>query len=87
MADTQKTIDAIGKLAASINPLLGGVIAAIGFIRAVRDAAKAANPELPEGAFPSDAELIQKLITDSGLLKSEAATLKAWLQTQLPPSP
>ena len=84
MANTQKVIDAIGKAAAQINPMIGLVIGAISAIRAIRDAAKAANPELPEGTFPSDVELIQKLITDAGLLEAEARELKAWLQT-LPP--
>ena len=64
-----------------INQILGLAVAAIQAARVARDAARAANPTQPDGTFPSDAELIKKLIVDAGLGNAEAQAFRDWLKT------
>lgn len=61
-----------------INQILQIAVTAITTARNVRDAVRAANPG---ETLPSDAELIQKLITDAGIGKVEAQEFQAWVKT------
>lgn len=70
----------IAKLVAQINPLVGMAVQAITAAKQIRDAVKAAGPQ-PGVALPTDAELIQKLVTDAGLGKQEAEALRDWAKT------
>lgn len=104
------TAAAIAGIVAQINPLIAIAVQAFAAARAIRDAAKAANPTvivdkttgtvyateqealnagvLPENissSLPSDAELIKTLFDNAGLLKGEAAEMRAWLATLIPP--
>lgn len=64
-----------------INPLLGAAISIIQTVRAIR-ASAVIDPADPDGALPSDAELIERFLTEAGLLKAEAHELREWLKTQ-----
>jgi len=76
----------------TLGQLNSGIAAAatiITLVKTVRDMAKAAHPDAPEGTFPTNAQLIGDLASKSGLLKEEAHELQEWLKTvdNTPPTP
>jgi len=78
---TQVTGNSLAEVLGKIN---AGAAAAVGImttIKAMRDMAKTMFPDAPEGTFPTDAELIQGMVTQAGLLKSESQALIAWLES------
>ena len=75
--------DAFINVIGQINPLIVLAAGIINSVRKIRDAAAAANPADAEN-MPTDAELIERLLTESGLLKLEANELREFLKTLLP---
>jgi len=75
--------DAFINVIGQINPLIVLAAGIINSVRKIRDAAAAANPADADN-MPTDAELIERLLTESGLLKLEANELREFLKTLLP---
>lgn len=63
---------------AQINPLIGAAAGLIATVKTIRDSVKAAVPDAEN--VPSDAELIQRLLTESKLLQSDVATARQWAE-------
>lgn len=80
MAEKNKA-EPILNVVAQINPMIAAAVGIINTVRAIRDAAKAANATTENGTLPTDAELIQTLLAESGLLKAEAREMREWLKT------
>jgi hypothetical protein len=88
MANVNAGLASVAAAVAQLNPIMGSIVTLITTYRAIRDAAKANNPTDPATqALPDDATLISMLLAESKLLQADAATLKQWLQTQVPPTP
>lgn len=70
-------LDILGQL----NPLILAVASIMASIRAIRDAARAANPSAPDGTIPSDGELISRLFRETGFYDVESPELRRWLES------
>jgi len=79
MPETKNTAASILNVIAQINPMIGAAVGILNTVRAIRDAAKAANITNEYGTLPTDAELIQMFLTESGMLKAEAKEFREWL--------
>lgn len=81
MTEPKNAATSILNIVSQINPMIGAAVGILNTIRAIRAAAQAANATDENGELPSDVELIQTLMTESGMLKTEASELKDWLKT------
>lgn len=59
------------------NGYLGAALSLISMYRAARDAVKAQNPELPDGTFPPDEDLISLFKLDADAFVQRTTELEA----------